>query len=123
MSEVTVNSSPARVNCPKYHPGHNTHWIPVLRLHTKTPRIPAQVRHVKSQEFVVTINGQDHNWFFHDPATLNLAIATNPTGFKSVKGSTFLNIALKDGGIGWFYMAKEPIEPCDQTDFKRYEDY
>jgi hypothetical protein len=112
MPEVKVHSSPSNIDCPKYHPGHNTHWIPVLRVYSKTPRIPAKVSHVTGQEFLVTINGQSHNWFFHDPERLSHAIANNPSGIKSVQGTSFLNIAHPEGGIYWFNLAKEDMADC-----------
>lgn len=123
MPEASVHSSPSNVRCSKYHPGHNTHWIPVLRVYVKTPRIAASVNHVRDHEFTVTIDGQVHNWFFHAPEQLSQAIAANSQGFKSVQDTTFLNFVNPDGGISWFYLAKAPIEPCEQTSFKRYEEY
>ncbi len=117
-----VHNSPGGVSCPKYLPGHHTHWIPVLRVYTNTPRIPIKIKHVAGQEFAVTFGGQTRRWFHHDPDALIHCIREASDNFSLVKGTTFVNFNYlrEGGGVSWFNMRPEPLDECRFPDWVPY---
>lgn len=111
-SEPTIEQSAGDVEgCESFHPGHNTHWIPVLKKYPKHPRAEAVVAHVEGKQFTVTSMGRTWTYYFHDPETLIAVIANRPKGFKHVLGTSYITSEIATGHA-WFNLSAEPLKPC-----------
>ena len=99
--------------CQSYHSGHDTHWIPVLRVYTDTPREPIQIVHLEGAAFEVTeiANNQKHIWHHHQPARLKSFIAKHPDAFNRVAGTTFITCELEVSAF-WFNMSNTELQEC-----------
>ena len=123
-SEPTVEQSAGGVEgCVSYHPGHNTHWIPVLSKYPNSPRAEAKVLHIEGKQITVTSMGRTYTYYFHDPEIVKAFIERRPNGFKHVLGTTFV-LGETQRGHAWIYMSEEPLEPCGkskpESSFKPY---
>ncbi len=99
-----------QVKCAFFWPGHNFHWIPLMRY--SEPRIPVQALWLEDDSFEVKVEGRTEIWYHHDPARLKEALAKcRPSDVKATQGRSWLFINHGTGSYA-FNCAKKPIEAC-----------
>ena len=123
MTTPTVEANYGGVECSSYAPGHNLHWIPVLRKWVDEPRLDMTIKHIKDNAFEITWQDQTQVFYNHDPKALIHAIATkDPSQFKKVGEQNAITIETPTGH-GWFYFATEPFPDCQTPNPKYYDRY
>ena len=99
-----------KVKCAFFWPGHNFHWIPLMRL--SEPRIPVQAVWLEDDSFEVTVEGRTEIWYHHEPARLKSALAKcRPSDVKATQGRPWLFINHGTGSYA-FNCANKPIQAC-----------
>lgn len=123
MSEPTVEANLGTVECEKFAPGHNVHWIPVLRVWAEEPRLPMTIRHITSNAFEITSEGKSEILYNHDPQAVVRAIKeSDPKDFKLV-GNTGAVTIESNRGHSWIYFTNEPFVSCDVPQPKYYDKF
>lgn len=123
MSEATVESNLGTVECQSYHPGHNVHWIPVLKKWTNEPRLPMTIRHITSNAFEITSEGKTEIVYNHNPSAVRKAIETaKPHWFKKVGNTGAITIE-SNRGHAWLYFSTEPFIDCETPQPRYYDKY
>ena len=123
MSEPTVESNLGTVECQSYHPGHNVHWIPVLRKWTDEPRLPMTIRHITSNAFEITSEGKTEILYNHNPSAVIKAIENAaPHLFKKVGNTGAITIETKRGHA-WIYFSAEPFIDCETPQPRYYDKF
>jgi hypothetical protein len=123
MSEPTVEANLGTVECQSYHPGHNVHWIPVLRKWVDEPRLPMTIRHITANAFEITSEGKSEIVYNHNPSAVIKAIKeTDPKKFKKVGNTGAITIE-SNKGHAWLYFSDEPFIDCEQPQPKYYDKY
>ena len=123
MSEPTIEANYGSVDCDSYHPGHNVHWIPVLRKWVDEPRLPMTIRHIEGNCFEITSQGESQLGYNHNPTAVIRAIKNaDPSRFKKV-GNTGAITLSNDKGHAWIYFSNEPFIDCETPQPKYYDKY
>ena len=123
MSEPTVEANFGNVECNSYYPGHNVHWIPVLRKWVDEPRLEMTIRHIEGNSFELTSQGTSEILYNHAPSSLIKAIETaDPSRFKKVGNTGAITITTTTGHA-WIYFSKEPFIDCETPRPDYYEPY
>ena len=123
MSEPSVESNLGTVECQSYHPGHHVHWIPVLRVWAKEPRLPMTIRHITSNAFEITSEGKTEIVYNHNPSAVIKAIETaKPQWFKKVGNTGAITIE-SNRGHSWLYFSTEPFVDCETPQPRYYDKY
>jgi hypothetical protein len=113
MSKPTVEGNLGTVECQSYHPGHNVHWIPVLRKWVDEPRLPMTIRHITANAFEITSEGKSEIVYNHNPSAVIRAIETaNPNHFKKVGNTGAITIE-SNRDHSWLYFSSEPFIDCE----------
>ena len=121
MTTPTVEANYGGVECSSYLPGHNLHWIPVLRKWVDEPRLEMTIRHLKDNAFEITCEGITTTLYNHNPSAIINAINNNKK-FKKV-GEQNAITAETETGHAWFYFATEPFLDCQTPNPKYYDRY
>ena len=120
MSEPTVEGNLGTVECQSYHPGHNVHWIPVLRKWVDEPRLPMTIRHITANAFEITSEGKSEIVYNHNPSAVIRAIQDkDPKKFKKVGNTGAITIE-SNKGHAWLYFSGEPFIDCEQPQPRYY---
>lgn len=123
MTTPTVESNYTDIECSSYLPGHNVHWIPVLRKWADEPRLPMTIKHIEGNQFEITSEGITEIGYNHDPQALINAIKKIPqTNFKKVGNTGAVTIKTKTGH-GWFYFGDDPVMDCRTPNPTYYDRY
>jgi hypothetical protein len=123
MSKPTVEGNLGTVECQSYHPGHNVHWIPVLRVWAKEPRLPMTIRHITANAFEITSEGKSEIVYNHNPSAVISAIKEkDPTKFKKVGNTGAITIE-SNTRHGWIYFSNEPFIDCEQPQPRYYDKF
>ena len=121
MTTPTVESNYTDIECSSYQPGHNVHWIPVLRKWADEPRLPMTIKHIEGNQFEITSEGITELVYNHDPKAVIAAIK-NQRDFKKVGNTGAVTIKTKTGH-GWFYFGDDPVMECQIPNPKYYDRY
>jgi hypothetical protein len=123
MSKPTIEGNLGTVECQSYHPGHNVHWIPVLKKWNNEPRLPMTIRHITANAFEITSEGKSEIVYSHNPSSVIKAIATiEPKRFKKVGNTGAITIE-SNTGHGWIYFTDEPFIDCEQPQPRYYNKF
>jgi len=123
MSEPTVEANLGTVECDSYKAGHNVHWIPVLKKWTNEPRIPMTIRHITSNAFEITSDGNSEIVYNHNPSAVIRSIEdAKPSWFKKVGNTGAITIE-SNRGHAWLYFANEPFIDCETPQPKYYDKF
>jgi hypothetical protein len=99
-----------KVNCAYFWPGHNFHWIPLLR-HSE-PRIPVEATWLEANAFEVKVEGRTEIWYHHDPERLKDALAKcRKSDVKATQGRPWLFINHGTGSYA-FNCARAELQVC-----------
>lgn len=100
-------------NCSCYWPGHNLHWIPVLRVWVPEPRLPMSIEALEDVSFLITAQGQTAVYYTHAPEqTRRLIKKFKPEAWKLVGKTGAVQIE-DQKGHGWVYFSKEKVNNCE----------
>ena len=123
MSKPTVEGNLGTVECQSYHPGHNVHWIPVLRKWVDEPRLPMTIRHITANAFEITSEGKSVIVYNHNPSAVIRAIKEkDPKKFKKVGNTGAITIE-SNKGHAWLYFSDEPFIDCEQPKPRYYDKF
>jgi hypothetical protein len=123
MSEPTVDGNLGTVECQSYHPGHNVHWIPVLRKWVDEPRLPMTIRHIKANAFEITSEGKSEIVYNHNPSSVIRAIREkDPKKFKKVGNTGAITIE-SNRDHAWLYFSDEPFIDCETPQPRYYNKF
>ena len=125
MTQPTIEANYGSVDCNSYYPGHNVHWIPVLRKWVDEPRLPMTIKHIEGNEFEITSGDITQRLFNHDPRAVISAIKNNDQScFKKVGNTGAITIDTPTGH-GWIYFSTDSFMDCQvprPTYYERYKD-
>jgi hypothetical protein len=98
------------VKCAYFWPGHNFHWIPLLR-HSE-PLIPVEAAWIQGNAFEVKVEGRTEIWYHHDPERLKDALSKcRKSDVKATQGRPWLFINHGTGSYA-FNCANKEIQVC-----------
>ena len=105
MESTTTHPGP--LHCGSYHNGHQTHWIPVLRVYVETPRHPVSLESVSDDGWLtLRQDGQELRLWHHDVAHVRYLERRQ---WRRVGDTSFLV-----AGNSWVCCGREP-SPCPET--------
>ena len=93
---------PKPLHCGSYRPGHETHWIPVLRVYANTERLPVTFEHVDDAGWIkLEQDGEELVVWHHDVERIK---ALSGGSWRRVGQSDFYTVARgveqRDGSRG-----------------------
>ncbi len=95
---------PQPAHCGSYKPGHETHWIPVLRVYPETPRHPVTLESISDDGWLTfTQEGDELLLWHHDVARVERLRSGQ---WRRVGDTTFVT-----SGSSWVCCGTEP-SPC-----------
>ena len=113
----------AQRNCSCYKPGHNLHWIPVLKRWADEPRIPASIVAAPNGAFLVTSEAGLQVLFCHAPARLaNLIQKLGSHGWSLVGDTKAMTAPDQPSGTrSWVFLTDQPVNNCEKNHCECYD--